>query len=114
MAQQKTKADSWIGIDLDGTLAYYDAFSHEIGEPIPAMILKVKDLIETSRHQVKIFTARVCKDDPGVVRKIEDWCLEHIGVVLPITNRKDYMMIELWDDRCKQVIHNKGKFIVDE
>lgn len=49
------------------------------------------------------------RDVPLVRAHIERWCLEHIGIVLPVTNVKDYGMIELWDDRAVQVIPNTGE-----
>jgi len=30
---------------------------------------------------------------------------------LEVTNVKDFAMIELWDDRCKQVIINTGELV---
>lgn len=118
----------WIGVDLDGTLAMYNGWKgvDHIGEPIKPMVERVKKWLAQGR-EVRIFTARVndCgavykslptgdvfdKDslDTDRVRKnIEEWCLKHIGVVLPITNVKDYGMIELWDDRAVQVVFNEG------
>lgn len=76
---------------------------------MPLMVARVKAWIAEG-VAVKIFTARVAFDDDGSVRKqIEDWCIAHIGTVLPVTNCKDYGMIELWDDRCVQVVPNTGK-----
>ena len=100
----------WIGVDLDGTLALYDGFkgSNHIGEPIPKMIERVKQW-RASGLTVKIFTARA--DDPKSIPYIEKWCLEHLGEILPITNVKDFDMIELWDDRCVQVIKNTGEVV---
>jgi hypothetical protein len=49
------------------------------------------------------------RDISDVVRPIEAWCVEHIGVVLPVTNVKDFGMIELWDDRAVQVVPNTGQ-----
>ena len=102
--------NGWIGVDLDGTIATYDGWkSHDvIGEPIPEMVARVKQWLAQGR-EVRIFTARVSQCEPGVVRRIEDWCLQHIGEVLSITCQKDYMMIELWDDRAVQVISNTGR-----
>lgn len=40
---------------------------------------------------------------------IEEWCRKHIGEVLPVVCTKDFGMVELWDDRCVQVIPNTGK-----
>jgi hypothetical protein len=97
----------WIGVDLDGTLAHYDGWHGEthIGPPVPAMLEKVKDWINQGKL-VKIFTARAC--NPESVAIIQAWCEEHIGVILEVTATKDFGMIELWDDRCVQVIPNEG------
>jgi hypothetical protein len=53
------------------------------------------------------------RDIENVKRHIEAWCIKHIGQSLPITCQKDYGMIELWDDRCVQVIPNTGRTIAD-
>lgn len=106
--------NGWIGVDLDGTLAMYTTWkgAGHIGEPIPAMVQRVKDWLAAG-IEVRIFTARVnqayryMEDD--AVRHINAWCLEHIGDVLPVTAAKDFGMIELWDDRCVQVIPNTGQ-----
>jgi len=44
-----------------------------------------------------------------VTQAIHQWCILHIGKQLRITCKKDYKMIELWDDRAVQVIPNTGK-----
>jgi hypothetical protein len=75
-------------------------------------------------RDVRIFTARVdggevalamgnpageaFKNVERIKGFIEQWCLKHLGRMLPITNKKDYGMIELWDDRCVQVVPNTG------
>jgi hypothetical protein len=103
----------WIGIDLDGTLAEYHGWVHElhIGNPIPAMVERIKSWLAEGKA-VKIFTARIApmngRDMSEVARAIELWCEEHIGQVLPIVYWKDHNMIELWDDRCVQVQRNTG------
>lgn len=115
----------WIAVDLDGTLAEYYGWVSEvhIGKPIPVMLQRVKNWIANGQD-VRIFTARVDGGEVALamgnpagekyrdIAKIEDairkWCLYHIGQELPITNKKDYGMIELWDDRCVQVIPNTG------
>ena len=111
-------ASGWIGVDLDGTLAKYDGWKgvHHIGEPIPAMIARVKARRAAGR-EVRIFTARVHGQGmpllgggfEDVITPIANWCVQHLGEVLPITNVKDYGMIELWDDRAIQVIPNTGQ-----
>jgi len=101
----------WIGVDLDGTIAMYGGWqgADHIGEPIPPMVERVKDWLARG-IEVKIFTARVAFDEDGSVRKsIEMWCEKHIGATLPVTCSKDYGMVELWDDRCVQVIPNTGR-----
>lgn len=103
---------SWIGVDLDGTLAEYDGWRgiHHIGEPVPAMVERVKTWIKVG-IEVRIFTARVCVDEPErgqVVGIIRDWCATHIGQTLPVTNIKDFGMVELWDDRAVAVEPNEG------
>lgn len=103
------RIEAWIGVDLDGTLARHDSGQSSIGEPIEPMVRRVKEWIVTGIN-VKIMTARVCNGDPEDQRsKIERWCAIHIGTVLPITNEKDYGMVELWDDRAVQVIPNTGQ-----
>lgn len=107
----------WIGVDLDGTLAHYDGwkgFDH-IGDPVPLMLARVKQWISDSRD-VRIVTARVSHDG-SAERMVEaqmatmcimDWCLTHLGTVLPVTCTKDYAMVELWDDRAVRVVANTG------
>lgn len=98
----------WIGVDLDGTLAYYDGWKgiEHIGAPVPAMLDRVKRWL-TEGRQVRIFTARAMQQE--AVPYIQAWCLEHIGQVLRVTNIKDYAMIELWDDRAVGVVPNTGE-----
>lgn len=100
-------------MDLDGTLAEYHGWvgPDHIGNPIPKMMRRVAGWLE-SGTLVKIVTARVSpiKDDAKVCREeIEQWLLKHLGIVLPVTHEKDHLMIELWDDRCVQVIPNTGE-----
>ncbi len=101
-------------MDLDGTLAHYDEWRGvaHIGEPIPAMVERVKRWIAEGRD-VRIFTARVTsapdRDLAPVVKVIRRWCKRHIGKHLPITNVKDFAMIELWDDRAVTVEENTGR-----
>lgn len=108
----------WIGVDLDGTLAHYEGWKgvEHIGEPIPAMVERVKGWLAEGK-EVRIFTARVYCPPGDTVRlqeslethrHIVDWCTRHIGVGLPTTCVKDFGMIELWDDRAYRVVANSG------
>lgn len=102
----------WIGVDLDGALAHYDGWVSidHIGEPVPAMLQRVKDWLAAGKD-VRIFTARVsCPDDqyPRVRAAIDTWTTKHLGRALPVTCFKDMHMVQLWDDRCVQVKPNTG------
>ena len=110
--------NGWIGVDLDGTLAHYDRWrgSHHIGEPIPKMVDRVKQWVADGK-EVRIFTARTSPmslklngdEDWDVAHSISLWCLKHIGTAFTITHEKDMAMVQLWDDRCVQVIPNTGE-----
>jgi hypothetical protein len=120
----------WIGVDLDGTLAYYYGWapSLAIGDPIPEMVSKVKKVLEYGYVDVRIFTARVnpikhqkFSEVTGeditvetVTKAIEEWCLRHLGRILEVTDRKDIYCIEIWDNRARQVINNTGYFLGEE
>lgn len=113
----------WIGVDLDGTLA----FSHcnwrsnwrNIGNPIAPMLVLVKELLAQG-EDVRIFTARLDgnwyegKVYPveEIKKHIEDWCLLHVGQILPVTNVKDTYMKLLYDDRAVGVERNTGRLIL--
>lgn len=116
----------WIGVDLDATLARYEKWEGiaSIGDPIPAMVKRIKDWLREG-IEVRIMTARVYCGESGepagdryrdaqIARTvIEKWCAKHIGVILPVTCCKDMSMIELWDDRCVQVAPNTGESVID-
>jgi len=99
---------SWIGVDLDGTLAHYDGWKgpEHIGEPVPIMMARVKTWLAQGRR-VKIMTARA--SDPAQVVHVKKWLVKHVGIELEVTNVKDFQMVELWDDRAVQVIPNTGR-----
>lgn len=108
------RTPAWIGVDLDGTLAYYDIWrgpSH-IGAPIYPTVYLVQRLVQEG-YLVKIFTARVAhpeqKDEAE--KAIKEWTAEHIGTTLEVTNVKDMGMILLIDDRAIQAEHNTGHLI---
>jgi hypothetical protein len=98
----------WIGVDLDGTLARYDGGQGvgHIGAPIEPMIARVREWLSQG-HEVRIFTARAQFAEQ--IPPVEAWCKKHLGVQLPVTCAKDFGMIELWDDRCVQVVTNTGR-----
>lgn len=116
----------WIGVDLDGTLAFYDQWEkwNHIGPPIPKMVARVKAWLAAG-IEVRIFTARVGFDNDVCMisgepftkemmgEVIAAYTKEHIGVPLKATATKDFAMRELWDDRAVQVVPNTGETISD-
>ena len=94
----------WIGVDLDGTLAYH-AGGIGIGRAIGPMLERVKRWIQEGK-EVRIMTARASV--PELIPDVEVW-LEANGIGgLKVTNVKDFAMLELWDDRAIQIIANTG------
>jgi hypothetical protein len=92
--------NSWIGVDLDGTLAVYDGWRgiHHIGEPITVIKHYVKALIGCG-VDVRIVTAR-CQEGQEAIYVIEEWTERHLGKRLQVTDRKDMGMVLLIDDRA--------------
>lgn len=44
---------------------------------------------------------------------IRTWCVDNLGFIPEIVYQKDHLMIELYDDRVKQVVPNEGWLIED-
>jgi hypothetical protein len=103
------KENGWIGVDFDGTLAYYDGYTQgEVGEPIMPMINRVRRWLAEGKT-VKVMTARASGDNPTPdILAIQKFCQEHLGQSLDVTCIKDQGMEELWDDRAVRVIKNTG------
>lgn len=95
----------WIGVDLDGTLAKHDGKIGEIGAAIPSMVERIEKWIDDG-HEVRIFTARA--DSTLERTKVKKWLSDNDLPDLAITNKKDWKMLELYDDRAIRVEHNKG------
>ena len=57
------------------------------------------------------------KDGMTVKRRasdyIRDWCQHYLGFIPEIVYQKDHLMIELYDDRVKQVVPNEGWLVED-
>lgn len=134
----------WYGFDLDGTLAKYDGWKgiDNIGDPVAPMVKLIRQMHDEGKV-VKILTARVApkekpetkpspyrtgnwciqepdaqtwafKDEWTTLEFIQEWCYRILGFVPEITHEKDHLMLELYDDRVKQVIPNTGILIEDE
>jgi hypothetical protein len=114
----KPLGNGWIAVDLDGTLIEYHGWvsGQSFGKPVPQMVERVQSWLDKG-IDVRIFTARAAHfNEPGGEehkKGIENLCVQLFGQVLPITNQKDFHMIELWDDRCKQVLPNTGIAVED-
>src|SRR5688500_18099948 len=83
---------AWIGVDLDGTLAYWDynRGPDHVGEPIPKMLARVRKWLDEG-FEIRIVTARVGPDHPDHVGygdksriAIDAWCLKHLGRTIPV------------------------------
>lgn len=99
--------EGWIGVDFDGTLAYYDRWrgQRHAGPPVGVMLRRVKGWLAQGKV-VKIFTARA--HDPEGVATVKCWLYANGLPDLEVTATKDFSMTELWDDRCVRVRTNEG------
>jgi hypothetical protein len=111
--------DGWYGFDLDGTLARYDGWKgiDHIGEPISAIVALIKRL-HAEGKVVKIMTARVAHrndtiDGHNARYYVCKWCAKHLGFTPDVVFQKDARMIQLYDDRVKQVLPNTGILVED-
>lgn len=55
----------------------------------------------------------LCLDTWGAREFVIDWCLKNLGFLPEITHEKDHLMLELYDDRVKQVVPNEGLLVED-
>lgn len=97
----------WIGVDLDGTLAYHEPLTpvDRVGKPIPRMLDRVKEWVRTGQ-EVRIVTARAAIESQIPI--IQDWLEEQGLPRFAVTDKKDFRMIALYDDRAVQVVSNTG------
>ena len=105
--------NTWIGVDLDGVLAYTGRemdMRYMIGMPVPTMVRRVQDWL-ASGLTVKIFTARMSENPVLWQKRIGDWCETYIGVRLEATNCKDFGCVAIYDDIAYHVIENTGEIV---
>jgi len=97
----------WIGIDLDGTLAWHlKGDFPEIGPPIPRMVERVKALLKEGKD-VRIFTSRA--SNPDQIPIVQKWLVTVAGLpCLQVTNAKDADTEAIWDDIAISVRKNEG------
>ena len=67
-------APGWIGVDLDGTLSTHDGWGDgSIGEPVPAMVQRVREWLAEGREVRMLKWLRSPKDTGvRVVRALSD------------------------------------------
>lgn len=98
----------WVGVDLDGTLAFMPEGIKGIpfiGKPIPKMLARVKEMLAEGKT-VKIFTARAY--DKKNIPAVKKWLKTHGLPNLAVTNVKDPGMTQLLDDRAVAIHRNQG------
>lgn len=49
----------------------------------------------------------------GAMEFVADWCQHYLGFIPEIVYQKDHLMLELYDDRVKQVVPNEGWLVED-
>lgn len=63
------------------------------------------------------YLAELGKDGMTVKRRASDyiryWCADNLGFIPEIVYQKDHLMLELYDDRVKQVVPNAGWLVED-
>jgi hypothetical protein len=108
----------WIGFDLDSSIAEYREFHgpEEIGDPLSpdnseSAFCTLQRYLREGKD-CRIFTARA--DTKAAIKPIQDWCRKYLGQVLPITNKKDFETIEIWDDRAVQLNPKTGIPVVKQ
>lgn len=107
-AEAAAVENSWVGVDLDGTLAEWHGWTPEIGAPVPRMVEIIKGHLAAG-ETVKVFTARATEPHRAYWQeKIGDWTEKHVGQRLEITDRKDAFLTRFYDDRCIQIVENTG------
>ncbi len=108
------KSKSWVGFDLDGTLARhtggYDVTrkTGKIGDPIPPMVKLLLTYVDQG-VTVKIFTAR--GSNPAEISNIHRWLLANGMPKLEVTDQKDYHLVHFYDDRAIAVQRDTGKIL---
>ena len=124
------KYDGWKGIDHigDPVKPMVDLIKrfHEEGKRVKIMTARVAhgdsetrpnphkngppDYVRSQASELKfLYTYR----EWGPKMFIRDWCLKNLGFIPEIVHQKDYLMLELYDDRVKQVVPNEGVLVED-
>jgi hypothetical protein len=105
------RRNGYIGIDLDGTLAHYTPGEGTIGRPLKPMVTRINELVSVGQS-ARIVTARGATQTMRL--DVYCWLFKTFGFCLPVQNFKCFAMLELWDDRARQVVYNTGEFMGDD
>lgn len=108
--KERNETGAYILVDFDRTLARYESWSKSgdtLGKPIPAMVERVQRWLHTGMD-VRLFTARASRNDADETKRIQAWCLKHLGRAIPIQNWKCFKCIAIWDDLAISVESNTG------
>jgi len=108
---ERLTKSGYIAVDLDKTLAKYSDGDdiRQIGKPIKPMLDRIKAGIAEGK-KFKIFTARAASYEQ--IPLVELWLKENGLDGLEVTNKKTPDIVEIWDDRARQVEPNTGKFTI--
>ena len=104
---QKNKP--WVGVDLEGTLAFETGTHESIGSPVPQMLDQIRKWMKYDHFEVKIITPRA-QTQQGQ-SEVYHWLKKHDLPPLSVTDQKDFFMIELWSTRAVQIASNTGRVI---
>lgn len=92
--------DPWVGFDFDGTLVTYPPKAgQEYGDDIPVALTQLR-IIRNMGMKVKIVTARAGCPETAFYTHVIKWLYDHGLSDVDITDRKDYGMLLLFDDRA--------------
>jgi hypothetical protein len=130
------KYDGWKGIDHIGepVKPMVDLIKrmHDEGKVVKIMTARVaprenpewrfnpyKDRPEYARGEGPVDAERGVlwafynRKEWGAMEFVADWCQHYLGFIPEIVYQKDHLMLELYDDRVKQVVPNEGWLIED-
>jgi hypothetical protein len=103
-----------LAVDLDGTLAKKEhPFNpYSVGEPVQPVLQHLLNEKAKGRS-ISILTARASSNDPGLRRAVRTWLDRHGLEGVHITSQKTPDMVEIIDDRARQVIPDTGRVVGD-
>lgn len=101
-----------IALDFDKTLAYHESRwgVSRVGEPIPAMVEKVKEWLSKG-YDITIFTVRMNRTGEALneqIKMIDDFLIKTGLPILPKTATKQHEFSHIIDDRAYHVDPNSG------